>query len=92
VFQLESKNHFTWSDSDRTRGNGFKLQEGRLRLDAGQKFLTQGAEFTQGAEALALLPRSCGCPSPGGAQCQVDGALGTLNWGRPAHGRQIGAP
>ena len=24
---------FTWSDSDRKRGNGFKPEEGRFRLD-----------------------------------------------------------
>jgi len=31
---------FAWSDSDSTGGNGYKLKEGRLRLDVREKLCT----------------------------------------------------
>ena len=41
VYHQEGNHDFTWSDSDRTGGNGFKLQEGRFRLDIRWKYFTQ---------------------------------------------------
>ena len=62
------------SDSDRTRGNGLKLKEGRLRLDVREKFSTLRV-----VRCWNSLPReSVDAPSLEVLEVRLDGALGNL--------------
>ena len=71
---------FTRACTDRTRSNGFKLKEGRFRLDV-RKFFTE-----------QVAQRGCGCPIPGSVQGQAGWGFeqpGRVE-GVPAHGRGVG--
>jgi len=62
--------------SDRTRGNGFKLTEGRFRSDIGQKCFTLRV-----VRPWAGLPRGAvAAPSLAVLKARLDGAGSTLGW------------
>ena len=66
--------------SDRMRGSGFQVEEGRFRLDIRKKFFTVSMVRLE-----QLARRGCGCPHLGSIQ-------GQARWGCEQPGLEGGVP
>ena len=76
AYKQEGEWLFMRVDSDRTRGNGFKLGHGRFRLDIRKKFFTQRV-----VTRWNRLPKEVvDAPSLETFKARLDVALGSLVW------------
>lgn len=69
---------FTQSDSDRMRGNYFKLKERRFRVDVRGKYFTQRAVRVRHRNRLPS--ETVDDPSLEVFKTRLNGALGSLMW------------
>jgi len=74
VYRKDGEGLFTRVCSDRTRGNGCKLKEGRFRLDIRKKFFTMRV-----VKHWPRLPKEAvAAPSLELVKARLDGALSSL--------------
>ena len=75
AYKQEGSQLFKTVDNSRTRGSGFKLKEGRFRLDVRRKFFTERVvRCWNSCPERLWMPR----PSLEVLKARLDGALGSL--------------
>ena len=77
AYKQEGSQLFERADNSRARGNGFKLKEGRFRLDVREKFFTMRV-----VRCWNICPERLWMPRPSLEvfKARLDGALGSLGW------------
>ena len=76
MYKQEGEQLFTWVDSDTTKGNGFRLRQGRFRLDIRWDLFTQRVVMHWNT----LPKKVVDAPSLVTFKARLDVALGSLVW------------